>query len=210
MSAATRRVGPAIGLTLVELLVTLSLLTLVAGAAVAIFSGGIQVWQRIENRGPSAQWLQVTFAQVQRDLHNARRFKPIRLEGRYDALSFAALVPAPPPEGTAEPVQIDEELGRVGYYFDWGRRMLCRSQTPYRLIRKIRLRDACSPVLSDIERVQFSYYGFDAKTKNGGWHSEWTADELPLAVKLEVSARDAAKRPTSQSLVIRLPIAAVR
>lgn len=197
------------GLTLVEMLVTMSLLVLIAATVSATFSGGMRVWERLRG-GPREQWTQVAFAQVRHDLQNLRRFAPIAFKGAYDEFSFPALVTAAPGterralEDAAEPVP---ELGRAGYFFDSSRKQLCRAQHPYRLLRRARLRDACSPVIMDVERVRFSYYAQERLTKGYAWSSHWSSEEPPLAVKLEIGYRDPLTRQSvTEALVFPVPL----
>ena len=189
------------GLTLVELLVTVALMALVAGACAATFAGGLRVWERLAALGARQAWVPVAFDEIRRDLHRVRRFKPIPFAGRYDRVSFPALVAAIGADG----VEADE-IGQRGYFFDSARRRLCQSAQPYRRLRHDRLTDACSPVLTDVERVRMSYYGVDPDSGVNGWSGSWSGPEPPLAVKIEVTpeARDA----ETQTLLVQLPAAA--
>lgn len=194
------------GLTLVELLITVSLVALIAGAVVATFAGGIQVWQRLQVYGAREQWVQTAFHQLRRELRNARRFEPIRFEGTYDVFSFPALVST----GLEEGLQV-EEVGQVGYFFDSPRRTLCQSQHPYRVLRRFRLKDSCSPVLTGIDRLRFSYPAVDSDTNSSSWSDSWSSSQPPLAVKVEVRFHDSSiQRPHVYSLIVHLPTAAVR
>ena len=197
------------GLTLVEMLVTMSLLVLITATVSATFSGGMRVWERLRG-GPRDQWTQVAFAQVRHDLLNLRRFAPVAFKGAYDEFSFPALVTAAPDEEArhlAESAGPAPELGRVGYFFDSGRKQLCRAQHPYRLLRRARLRDACSPVIMDVERVRFSYYAQERLTKGYAWVNRWSSEEPPLAVKLEIGWRDPVTRQSmTEALVFPVPL----
>ena len=202
------------GLTFIEMLVALALLTLVAGAIAATLSGGLSVWQRAQTVGTRDQELQVAFLQLQHDLHGARRFAPIPFEGAYDAVSFPALVTTerPLPRAQAkDPRQAEEEdmvLGRLGYFFDSGHRCVCRSSFEYRDVRLKRVKDACRPLLTDVERARFAYYGWDDASAGYGWVSNWCSPAPPLAVKIEVGWRRVATQPlASDTLLVRLPIA---
>lgn len=198
-----RRPRRARGLTLVELLVTVSFVVLVAAAVAATFAGGMRVWGRLQAHGIQGLWLQVALAQLRQDLRNARHFTPIPFEGRHDRVSFPALLPA-----TADAETAVWELGQRGYFFDGHRRTLCRAQQPYRLLRQTRLQEACQPVLTDISQVRFSYYKVESATATTSWQDSWSSTELPLAVRCEVSYGDPlTHRPHTQSLLVHLPLA---
>lgn len=190
------------GFTLVELLVTISLLVFVAGAVAATFSGGMRLWQRVQARGAGSEAAQIAFEQLRRDLRSARHFTPIGFEGEFDRVSFP---------GIALDERSDlEELGRVGYFFDEAHHRLCRSHEPYRLVRRFGLRDHCTTVMGELDRVRFSYYTFDAASRSGEWTGSWSSPEPPLAVKVEIRYHDPTGRVSQrESLVVHLPLAFV-
>ena len=191
------------GLTLVELLVTSALMALVAGASVATLSGGFKVWQRLQTLGQQSQWIEVAFDEMRRDFRNARRFSLIPFKGTYNQVSFPTLV-----EVRTDADVSWQEIGRTGYYLDRRDRRLCRSQHPYRVIRRRRLQDACVSVMSDVERLTFSYYRFDRDTETYAWTNSWSSSEPPLAVKMEIGHRDpATRRIMTRSLLVQLPAA---
>lgn len=203
------------GFTLVELLVTSALLALMAGAVVATLAGALKVWQRAEDRGTNDQWVQVAFHQVRQDLQNVRRFKPIPFEGDYESFSFPTVIT----RSTAPETEV-EALGERGYFFDWNRRNLCRSEHPYQGLRRVRLTDSCSPVLTGLDRLRFSYYGFDPHTNTYDWSATWSSPEPPVAVKMEIRRPGPSPRPNpgrgspqqppaTHTLVVYLPLAAL-
>ena len=192
------------GFTFVEMLVALSLLTLVSASIAATLSGGLSVWQRAQTVGLHDQALQVAVAQLQRDLHQVRRFAPLPFTGEYDEVSFPAMVMS----ATTEPAADEPVLGRLGYFFDSGRRRLCRSFHDYRDVRQRHLKDVCHPLLTDVERVRFGYYGWDESSSAYGWMSDWSTPTPPLAVKVELGWPQPAGRPVeSQTIIVRLPLA---
>ena len=193
------------GLTLIELLVTISLMVLVAGTVAAVFMGGWRVWERIESHGTQDAWTEVVFDQVRRDLHNVRKFSELPFTGEYNEVSFPFLVESETKDGLRY-----EELGRLGYYFDAYHHALCRSEQTFRDSRRIRLREACTPVLTDVERVKFRYYGLDPASKTYDWSSKWEAAEPPLAVGLEIRYHSStAQPPMARSLTVHLPLAEI-
>lgn len=188
------------GFTLVELLVALCLVVLIAGTAVSTFAGGFRVWERIQTRGGQDQQISIAFQQIRRDLVNSRPFGPIGFEGSYDSLSFPGLV-------FSEIAGGSEELGRVGYFSDSTRKALCRSIVSYRQVRRSGLRDSSDPVLTDVERVRFSYYSFNPSDGTYSWSSEWTSGPPPMAVKLEVAIEDpSSTQRKTQSLIVPIPV----
>ena len=210
------------GLTLIEMLVALCLIALTAGAVGATFAGGMRVWERLRAQEGRDQWLQIAFDQFRRDLHNVRAFHGIPFKGEYDALSFTTLVSVDVardagqltdgPSGAPGEERLElEALGQRGYFLDSGRRVLCRSERAYQSLGSGRLRDRCAPMLTGVDRVRFSYYGFDASRSEYRWTEAWSSDDPPVAVKLEVGYREpSTQRPINYALIVHLPVAAVR
>ena len=192
--------------TLVELLVTTALVSLVGAAVVAAMSGCLRVWGKINSHGDTTSWTEVAFEGIRRDLHNVKKFTPVAFDGEYDTMTFASLVSMPLSKGEEIP-----EIGRVGYYFDNQHKRLCRTQVPYRLLRRARLKDRCDAVMTDVKRVRFSYFTPKTETSEGGWGSSWEDPEPPIAVKVEVNYDERTLGKTgSEVLLVHVPLAAHR
>ncbi len=194
------------GLTLVELLVVLSLLTLVIGAVIATLTGGFQVWERAQALGMHGQWAQVVFEQIRGDLSNARAFDPIGFKGEYDGFSFPTLVRVQLAQGDVQ--QEVEELGRVGYFWNSADRTLYRSRHSYRVVRRYSVKDLAHPVLMEVTRARFHYYGFNPEQGAYDWSDRWEKPALPLAVKMEISYPNGpTHQERTQAVLIPLPAA---
>jgi len=186
------------GFTLVELLVTTSLMALVGAATVGALAGGIRVWERASELGVYRQATLVSLAQMRRDLQNARMFSPVPFDGQYDRIAFASL-------GRE---RLDDEgppeLGRLGYFLDERSQIFCRSFVPYRLMKRVRLTDQCQPVLEGVTRLRFSYFGSLEEDGAADWSNRWTASRAPLAIKVDLTVQQRGRLPTQQSTVISL------
>lgn len=165
---------------MVELLVTVSLMALVGGAAVAALSGGIRVWQRAAGYGAQQQSSLITLERFRRDLQNVRQFHPVLFTGTYEQCSFAAVARAMPASDAPE------EVGRLGYYLDERRHQLCRSFVPYRLMKRYRLTERCDPLLGGVMRLRFSYYGAEEAGHAPEWRERWEAAASPVAMKADL------------------------
>jgi prepilin-type N-terminal cleavage/methylation domain-containing protein len=190
------------GFTLVELLVTVTLVSFVGATVVAAVSGCLRVWERINAQGRQEEWVRVAFDQLRRDLRSARTFRPVPFEGAYDAVSFPTVVTADLRDGSTV-----DTIGRTGYYFNSFQGTLCRSQQPYQLVRRVGVKDRCQTVLTGVKRVRFSFYRPDTETQGGGWSGAWDSAAPPLAVKVEVGYHEQARGPLkSQTLLVYLPL----
>ena len=191
--------------TLVELLVTLSLVALVAGAAAAILSGGLSVWERGQNQGLFDQQMRLSLEAMKRDLRNAGRFKPIPFEGSYDTFSFPAWVETELKDGS-----ILQEVGRAGFFLDAPKRRLCRSRHPYRLVRSHSLRSDAKSLATGVDRLRFSYGVPDPATGGITWKGSISSEEPPLAVKIEVATYDRTQGGfVARTAIVRLPTGSI-
>ena len=186
------------GFTLLELLVTTSLMALVGGATVASLGGGIRVWERTVKFGGRQQSVLLAFDRLRRDLQNVRRFRLVPFKGEYDAFQVAAVDQAIPGD------ESQAELGARGYFLDERRHLLCRSFVPYPLMRTTRLRDHCQPVLEHVTRVRFTYFGQREAGEAAEWAGRWESDRLPLAVKMELTVQSGEKDSSTQTLLVAL------
>ena len=186
------------GFTLLELLVTTSLMALVGGATVAALSGGIRVWERTVDFGTHQQAALIAFDRMRHDFQNVRHFTPVTFAGVYDQVAFPGVDRANPlSEGPAE-------IGRVGYFLDEPRHLLCRSFTPYRRMRQERVTDQCHPALEGVTWVRFSYVGTDAQGGSTGWSESWRSALPPMAIKAEVAVAGSGQQATTHSSVVYL------
>ena len=182
------------GFTLVELLVTASLMTLVGGACVAALTGGVNVWQRARQYQTHDEPALIAFEQMQRDLQNVRRFLPIPPEGRTDRYAFAAV--------SRGGVDGGHELGHLSYFLDRRLQAVCRSFVPFRRMNRSRPQEACRPVMDGVMRLRFSYFG-----KQDGelrWSPSWDSPDPPAAVKVSVQMGEGRGPTNSYSFVVSL------
>lgn len=180
------------GFTLVEVLLSASLVAFMGATVVGLIMGGLRVWQRTDTLGTRDAWVQVAFDQWRRELRSMAHFKPIAFTGAYDGCTFASTH--------------HDTLEATRYYFDSARRQLCRTRQPYPQWRA-RREVPCAPLLQDVQQIRFSYYAPRTETGGGTWTSAWTeADAPPQAVKLTVTYQPAGGRtPLTYESLVFLP-----
>ncbi|MBI3322557.1 MAG: prepilin-type N-terminal cleavage/methylation domain-containing protein [Candidatus Omnitrophica bacterium] len=198
--------GTEFGLTLVEMLISMALVAVVGLTVFGVFSGGMNIWERVQGTGSRDRLVELTLEQVRRDLCGARFFEPVGFEGAYDEISFPSLVTMTYKRGKQE-FEV-EEPGRVGYWFNSIQGTLARSEHGYRLTRRYRLRDSRRPVLLGVRRVRFSYAKLKSDGKEVEWSGRWEpADGHPAAVKIEIGYLDeTTQQERNRSLLVLLPL----
>ncbi|MCM8812145.1 MAG: type II secretion system GspH family protein [Candidatus Omnitrophica bacterium] len=194
---------PRTGFTLVELLVSVTLVAMITGVTVSIVMGGFRVWDRW--REYSGRHLQVRLAleEFSRDLRNMHRFRPIPLDGRYDQISFPALLEFDTREGKRV-----LDIGRVAYFFNDAAGTLSRSEHSYRGLSGSSIRDGEKIIVEGIDRVRFFFYKPEAMGGTG-WTDAWDEKEenfSPQAIKLEIGYTPYDKKEmVQQSVVVIIP-----
>ena len=184
--------------TLVELLVTTSLMALVGGVTVAALAGGLRVWERSHEASVNQHAVLVALDGLRKDVRALRQFRLVPFDGAYDHFEAAA-VGRVDPDGDGP-----EELGRLGYFLEERRRLLCRSFVPYRLVKRQRLTDRCEIVLEDVTRIRVSYFGTDEDSGQTGWFEHWHSTAPPMALKGEVVTRTPHHAAVSQGFLVYL------
>lgn len=190
---------PRSGFTLLELLVTVSLMALIAAACVGALEAGLRVWRRAATVGTSEQAVLLAFERIRKDVEGARRFSPLPFQGRLEELAFAAIGHV-----TVKDAEGPRELGRLGYYVDQRNHMLCRSFMPYRSMKRSRLQDRCQVVLEDVVGLRLSYFGSTETDDTPSWSARWESGEPPEAVKVTLLTGAASRAPTPHSFIVTL------
>lgn len=173
------------GFTLVELLVSLSLVTVIFAALMATFYGGMQVWDRSECMQTQGSNLQLAFEKMRKDIRNSLTFNLIETEGRYDEFVFATKLPLE----TTEDLN-DFQIGRVAYYLDKQSRVLCRSAVAFKDMRRQKIKAECQILAEGIDRVRFKYYLEDTEEGEAKWKGSLREDERPSVVRIETRYTD--------------------
>jgi len=164
------------GFTLIEILVVTVILSVVSLAIFTTFSNGIKIWKRI-NTGITGEDLFIFCDRLGFDLRNSFKFTGIKFFGEEDNLEFPAMVNSPRLNA--------KTVGRVIYEYNPDARILIRKQTDFPGIYSA---GEVSPKqsLKDIKNAKFLYYFYDKEKKEYVWLEEWSRDDLPLAVKMEL------------------------
>lgn len=180
------------GFTLVELLVAVSLMGLVGATAVASLAGGLRVWRRTADVGAAQEAALIALGRIRQDLRSLQPFAPLPFEGDADQCSFPTVA------RVEDAREAPRELGQLGYYVDPRDHVLCRTFVPYRLSSRQRARDRCRVALEAVSGVRFQY-----RDGTGRWTSAWDSQDVPHAVRVEITAG----RGPAQTTLVLLPTA---
>lgn len=167
------------GFTLLELLITSSIIAMIGLAVFATFSMGIKAYNRIQYSGLTQADVLLSLEKMEKDLHNTLNFSGIAFGGENRKVSFAGLVGP----------QADSALGRMSYYLDIKNKSLVKDENIYPVSSQetygaYSQGSSSSKALASIKDIAFTYYYFDTQVREYVWRD--SVNETPLAVKIKV------------------------
>jgi len=194
------------GFTLIEIMVSVVIVSLVAIAVYAVLASGIRLWRRGNLDRSFSRQVRVSTEKLSREIRNIFKFSKIDFAGKEDSLEFAGLILNKTPDEDGQ-VQEYYEVGKVSYLFDQAEQALYKKETPYYLLQREEEEKEQLPgevVISELEEVKFSYCYLDSASADHKWKSNWDRQEqhsLPLAVKFEMTFEDP-EQPALENIVL--------
>ena len=181
-------------LTLVEIIITASLVAVVGIAVFSAVSSGLKIWQRL-TKSTIEEDVHIFFEKFGFDIRNSFAYEGIDFSGSDDSLTFASLV-----SGSG----FNLAPGQVTYHFyPEGEVVTSEKRTVTNLFRD--KPGIIERRLEDVQALSFSYYFYDPLRKEYFWVSDWEEDRLPLAVRINLEIkRD--KREYKFSKTFNIPV----
>lgn len=182
-------------MTLIELLITLTILSVISLAIYASLNSGLKIWKRI-NQQMAHEDLDIFFDRFSHDLRNCARFTGLTFTGTQERVEFPTILPSPRLGG--------DVIGRVSYAYDPQSKTLVRVQQDFSQIHSGEESSRIQPV-PDLGSVKFRYYVYDKQTKEYSWREDFWEEDFPLAVRIELESGDG---PQAQSFTrtVSIPV----
>lgn len=169
------------GLTLVEVLLTVSLVAVVSLAIFHALANGLKLWQR-SNAFALEEDVAIFFAKLESDLKNSFVYFPWPFEGKETRLTFPTLMILPADKvKTAGQLVYERQMGRVEYFWDAADETIYVRQANYGLAMKDEFFPE-RPVLTGVSKVRFEYY----RPPSGGENADASRALLPYWVKVSL------------------------
>lgn len=174
------------GLTLIETLLAVALVTMVGLALYHSFSMGVNVWDRSQQVNIEED-VAIFFDKLSFDLYNSFLFSQIKFEGNEFRFAFPTIVYTRADRGLRlEPDAYIDQVGKVEYYYDFNDDVLYRREANYSQAIKERWGEPRA-LIKSVSRIKFRYY-FMTDTEEIS--SSEILDVLPTGVEIEVEFTD--------------------
>lgn len=180
-------------MTLVELLVTMTILSVISAAIYASLNSGLKIWKRV-NQQMAHEDLDIFFDRFRHDLKNCIRFGGIPFVGTPERVEFPALFSSPGWNG--------DVIGRVSYLYDPQAKTLARVQQDFSQIYTGDDATKIQPI-PGLTAVKFRYYLYDQETQEYSWQDDSLEEGLPVAVRIELESGDG---PQAQNFIRTIDI----
>jgi len=174
--------------TFVELLISITLVSLVGVAVYSVLANGIHAWRRGNENRAYARNIRLTTERMACDLRNTFEFSDIAFEGTEDSIMFPGLVLSESDSSSSE-VESYYELGRIAYFYDSGENALRKEEKIYPQALGEEEIGKGEVLLERVNKLEFNYCYLDNATGNYKWKDDWKKEEqesIPQAVKIEM------------------------
>ncbi|MBA4387799.1 MAG: hypothetical protein C0404_07450 [Verrucomicrobia bacterium] len=164
------------GMTLIELLIVIAIMSLIIVVIGACLTGAVRVWDAAREFNAAEMEAAVGLTLVEKDLARSLPFFLIKFRGQAKEVSFPCIV-------RTGPAGSEERIGTVKYYYDATSRSLFRQQWKYP--DKEPGRESAERVSTGFEDVTFSYMG--DPPGGGAWQQAWAeSTNIPRSVKIDI------------------------
>jgi prepilin-type N-terminal cleavage/methylation domain-containing protein len=168
------------GFTFIEIIIVMTMVTVISFAVYATFSNGVKIWQRVNSPLPLED-VNIFLGRFSSDLRNCLLFKSIEFFGSEDSLRFATLVKSSR--------DFPNSIGQISYLFDSGHKAAKRAKLDYSGVCN-EAEGFVTQTLNNVASLKFKYYFYDKVKNEYLYTDEWQKkDGLPLAVKIEIELR---------------------
>ena len=183
------------GFTFIELLVSITIFTLVAIAVYSVFANGVGAWKRGNENKNYERRIRLTSEKIAKDLRNSFKLSNVAFEGTDEFVMFPALILCAA-DSAGDTDESHYEVGRVAYFYDPEKDALCKEEKTYALVSGEEPQTG-KVVIENVRRFELSYCYLDNATGTYKWKDDWEKEEqdtIPQAIKIKM----AFKRKTNQ------------
>ncbi len=174
--------------TLIEILVSITIVSLVGMAVYSIFANGINAWRRGNENSNYERNVRLISEKFARELRNTSEFSNIAFEGTKDSIMFPALILSESISDNGE-TESYYEVGRLAFFYDKTENALCKEEKTFPEAFSQEEIGEGKVLIEDVRKLEFSYCYLDNATGKYKWKEDWKKEEqesIPQAVKIEM------------------------
>jgi len=178
------------GLSLIELLITVVIVSFLSLAVFSTFAQGLKLWKRALSATPDID-SDFIFEKIALDLRNAYQSQMGSFVGEKDSLQFFAYGPVSYSAANGE--DGIQPIRKIHYKFDQEAKKLVKNEEMMQalLAPKREAADlAYRELLRGVKECRFDYYYPGEKTGTYLWKSFWRGDCLPKAIRISLKYDD--------------------
>ena len=166
------------GFSLLELMLTASLVPLVSFVIFTNISSGMRLWHAL-NQTVYEEDLNLFHQKVASDFNRMFKFSMIPFTGEPARVSFAASIEAPAALGG------DRGIGRVSLFYDDSQKLLVKQEANLAEIAKD-VPGRSQILMQHVSSFEVQYFSFDILQNDYGWVEDWDPSKksLPSAIRL--------------------------
>lgn len=170
-------------MTLIEILIVVSLISMLSLALYNAFSNGIRVWDKSQ-RLVVEEDIAIFFDKLSRDLRNTYSYSKINFVGADHRFTFPSRVLTL--RGLQSGHDYIEQLGSVEYFYDFNEDAIFRRQANYGQSLSDQF-DRPQLLVSSVDHLKFRYFYL---TDDGEIFSLDALEGLPIGIEIEVQFSD--------------------
>ena len=194
--------------TLIEILVCISIVSLVALAVYSIFSNGLNAWRRGSENKTYERTIRLASEKMTRELRNVFEFSLIPFEGTEDSVIFPALISS---KLDAEGDYREEyyEVGRIAYFYDESKDAFCKEVKSLSEVLNDEELGSGKSLIENVSALEMGYCYLDNATGTYEWKSDWKKEEqdsIPQALRMEILFKKGASKSNNFTRIIFIPM----
>ncbi|OGX07473.1 MAG: hypothetical protein A2Z88_07210 [Omnitrophica WOR_2 bacterium GWA2_47_8] len=187
--------------TLVEILLVVSLVTMISLTLYNAFSNGLKLWSRSQHLSVEED-IAIFFEKINEELDNSYAFSKFYFKGRTNSFAFPSRVNVwQKSQGKDAAIK---EPGMIEYFFDPLSDDLYKRESNYGVAIERKFSGEDRLIFSKIKSVGFKYFLRDSE---GRLFSTQITDEMPRGVRIDVTFLDGQGQEKNLSKLIFMPMA---
>ncbi len=172
-----RRIRKNKGFTLLELLLTSTLVPIVFLSVYGNFNSGVKIWKALDH-GVATEDINILFEKSFVDFENAFKYSGLQFSGDSKKVTFASLI------DTDEVLGGDRGIGQISYFYDSGKKVILKEEKNVSQVYKERP-GRLRTMLTDVDSFKINFFVYDKLSNESIWQDAWEPEEdsLPVAVR---------------------------